>query len=298
MRALIPRYCDTNQQFIDRFGATVFAELRARTTRLRALAALPPGMAGQPRSCYEEHYGRMLMYGCESANRVITPTGTVAEELSQVLGRPPSLLVSAWGVDHAVVEPAPVLPAGDDRSFVEPARFLLYVGQARENKGIPKLIESYRRSEAAKNQVPLVCVGRDFIPGRPAEDMLRDALGANGIAAGAVEDGRLRKLYARATALLLLSDHEGFGFPPLEAFAQGCPVIATDIPVLRETLGAHGVLIPPGDPDAVAKAINTALTVPDQPAARAARIAWAGRFRWQLHVADLTDAYRQAAAGR
>lgn len=52
-----------------------------------------------------------------------------------------------------------------------------------------------------------------------------------------VDDSRLRQLYQGAAALLYPSHWEGFGIPPLEAFASGTHVIAADIPVLREVLG-------------------------------------------------------------
>ena len=61
------------------------------------------------------------------------------------------------------------------------------------------------------------------------------------------DDGELDRLYRGATALLLPSRYEGFGFTPLEAMARGCPVLASDIPRLREISGAGALLLPLDD---------------------------------------------------
>jgi glycosyltransferase involved in cell wall biosynthesis len=53
-----------------------------------------------------------------------------------------------------------------------------------------------------------------------------------------VSHGQLKWLYQNARAFLFPSLDEGFGLPPLEALYFGCPVIASDIPVLRETLSS------------------------------------------------------------
>jgi glycosyltransferase involved in cell wall biosynthesis len=107
-----------------------------------------------------------------------------------------------------------------------------------------------------------------------------------------VPDAALAVLYTRATALVHLADHEGFGFPPLEALALGCPVVASDSPVLRETLGPHAAFADPGNPDDVANCVDHVIAT-DGPAARAGRTGWARRFRWRCHVDELLCCYRQ-----
>ena len=60
---------------------------------------------------------------------------------------------------------------------------------------------------------------------------------------GVFPDEQMPALYAGALALVCASSDEGFGFTPLEALAQGTPVVVADLPVFRETLGdaAHSV---------------------------------------------------------
>lgn len=62
----------------------------------------------------------------------------------------------------------------------------------------------------------------------------------------------LDQLYREATAFLYVSMAEGQGLPPLEAMANGCPVIASDIPVLRETCGDGAFFVDGNDPEPLA----------------------------------------------
>jgi glycosyltransferase involved in cell wall biosynthesis len=71
-----------------------------------------------------------------------------------------------------------------------------------------------------------------------------------------VGDAELEGLYRGAIALLLPSLYEGFGFTSLEAMARGCPVVASDIPALREVSGEGAMLVPPEDGDAWTRAIR------------------------------------------
>ena len=101
--------------------------------------------------------------------------------------------------------------------------------------------------------------------------------------------------------MLQPSDAEGFGLPVAEALACGTPVLASDIPVLREVGGEAAVYRPVGD---VPAWIDAALELLDQyrrdnPAWRAPRalgLAWADRYRWTTHVDQLATIYRSVLA--
>ena len=54
---------------------------------------------------------------------------------------------------------------------------------------------------------------------------------------------------------MLPSHLEGFGFTPLESLAAGTPVVVSDLPSLRETLGDAALMVPPGDAEALADAL-------------------------------------------
>jgi glycosyltransferase involved in cell wall biosynthesis len=121
--------------------------------------------------------------------------------------------------------------------------FLLYVGNLSTNKNLPMLVRAFHRTDAP---VRLVLAGRP----REGAAEVREAV-AGGRRAGSIElredpsDAVVDGLYRAAVALLLPSTYEGFGFTPLEAMARGCPVLASDIPALREVAGEGALLLPP-----------------------------------------------------
>ena len=72
---------------------------------------------------------------------------------------------------------------------------------------------------------------------------------------GRLRDAELDATYAGALCLACVSREEGFGFTPLEAAAAGVPVVVSDIPVFRETLGHAALMVPPDDAEAPAHAL-------------------------------------------
>jgi len=162
--------------------------------------------------------------------------------------------------------------------------YFLYVGNGLPHKNVPLLLAAMRDLPAK-----LVLVGI-----RQGDAML------TGVDAGlrekveclqGVDDERLLALYRGATALLLPSTAEGFGYPPLEAMACGTPAIVADIPVLKETTGEAAMLCAPHDVNGWQRAMASML----QPEVRAE---WADRGAhwvapllapqgWATHIADL-----------
>jgi glycosyltransferase involved in cell wall biosynthesis len=126
-----------------------------------------------------------------------------------------------------------------------------------------------------------------------------DARGAGGwagvIAPGRVDEATLDALYRGAAALVMPSRSEGFGLPALEAMARGCPVVASRAGALPEVVGDAGILVPPGDADALAAALDRLLTDDSL----AATLAAAGRrraatFTWSACTAAHLAAYHAA----
>ena len=73
---------------------------------------------------------------------------------------------------------------------------------------------------------------------------------------GYVEEDELVGLYQHAHALALPARFGPENLPPLEAFALGCPVIVADVPGAAEQVGRAGIVVDPGDPAAVADAVQ------------------------------------------
>ena len=102
----------------------------------------------------------------------------------------------------------------------------------------------------------------------------------------------LRALYERCDLLLLTSDREGYGLPVLEAFAAGKPVVASDIPALRESSGGLARVVPPDSLHDWVAAIEDVLRTGDPTGALAAeRRAHAAARTWDDHVRGLLPVY-------
>lgn len=151
----------------------------------------------------------------------------------------------------SVIHSGPGLEAAAPRtSRATDEPYLLFVGTLRENKNLRFLISAYERAGV---EAQLVLVGR------PGQGQLSDALTHRGDRVRVVtnaDDQEVDRLYRGATALVLPSRYEGFGFTALEAMARGCPVLASDIPAVREVSGSGALLLPLDDESAWADAIR------------------------------------------
>lgn len=206
-----------------------------------------------------------------------------------------------------------VIPFGVDippRQGIEPplrgTHHILAVGRLIERKGYPVLI---RAMAHVREQVPdarLTIVGEGHERGR-LEGLIRQ-LGLEGTVrlAGRVSDGELDALYRWADLLVLPSlvdrggDTEGLGMVLLEALSYGRPVVASAVGGITDIVqdGETGLLVPPGDPHALAQAILRLFQDPAW-ARELAEQGWTTnreRFDWE-RVADAYAAlYRQSAA--
>jgi glycosyltransferase involved in cell wall biosynthesis len=159
---------------------------------------------------------------------------------------------------HVVADPSLLARHGlHDRPF------LLAVGSASPTKNLATLVTAWRRlnrGEAAR----LVVAGGEH-PRVFRDTRLDDAPGL--IRIGRVDDAALKALYEGARALVFPSIYEGFGLPPLEAMACGCPVAASTAAAVTEACGDATLVFDPHDVDAIAQAMRRLL---DEPALRAA----------------------------
>jgi glycosyltransferase involved in cell wall biosynthesis len=111
---------------------------------------------------------------------------------------------------------------------------------------------------------------------------------------GYLQEDELARVMAGAAALALPSWYEGFGLPALEALACGIPVVAADLPALREVLGDQAELVPPGDADALAATLAKVLEDPGGEPARTARRTRAAAFTWDACAQATLVAYYRA----
>jgi glycosyltransferase involved in cell wall biosynthesis len=179
------------------------------------------------------------------------------------------------GVDHEVFRPA--------QERREP--FLLYPARPWPHKNHARLFEAFALLRRERPELELVLTGGDHDVG---------ALPPGVRSLGRVPRAELAALYRRAAALVFPSLHEGFGQPPLEAMACGCPVACSNTTSLPEICGDAAVYFDPNAADEIADAV---LRVVDRPGDLARRgLARAARFTWDRAARTHEDAYREIAA--
>jgi glycosyltransferase involved in cell wall biosynthesis len=201
------------------------------------------------------------------------------------------------GAVSAVVDVDPVvIPNGyDDALFRlsdQPRDLgLLFVGNLVPTKNIGLLLRAYARQRAAL-AMPLTLVGDG-----PLRASLANLAAELGIAdrvrfLGVQTRREVADLMARAVALVLPSLSEGWGVVVAEALACGTPVVASRVGGVPEILGSEdgGILVPPGDPDALAEALGRiASWRPDR-----GRVAAASRSRpWTAQAGEIAAVYRR-----
>lgn len=121
-------------------------------------------------------------------------------------------------------------------------------------------------------------------------------IGERVVAAGAVDDERLRALYSAATALFFPSLSEGFGWPVIEAQACACPALVSDLEPMRTIGGGGAIAFDPHDAEAAAATVAEAL--PRLESLRRAALENAARFTTEAMLAGYERAYARVRAER
>jgi glycosyltransferase involved in cell wall biosynthesis len=195
------------------------------------------------------------------ARTVIAVSETVKASLVERYGvSPERVRVVHHGVDHERFRPGP--------GRREP--FLLFPAHRWPNKNHARLLEAFAIVRQRRPELRLVLTGSGHPNrGTPPGVELR----------GYVSTEELVRLYRTAAALVFPSLYEGFGQPPLEAMACGCPVAAAATGAVPEVCGDAARLFDPRSVDAIAEAIEDVL---------GRRIDWAARgleraslFSWE-----------------
>lgn len=223
----------------------------------------------------------MIRRAARAARRVLTVSEASKQDLVRLLGVPASRVV----VTPLAGSASSAAPVG---ALLREPDLLLAIGNRMPHKNFERLLEALALIPAASRP-------RLVVTGSHGDDPLAPVVDRLGLAAwvelrGWISDGELEALYARATALVFPTLFEGFGLPTLEAMSRGCPVVCSDLPVMREVAGDAARYVDPLDPASIAAGITAVLGDPVE----LERMAMAGReraagFSWR-RTADATRA--------
>jgi len=168
-------------------------------------------------------------------------SAAVAREVDEVYGIRPEVIPN--GVDAARFAAAAVPDAAPARARwrAELGEYVLALGGIEPRKGSIDLLEGYARVRDARPDLRLVFGGGetlfDYRDYRARFEHRARELGIVPTVLGTVDDDDLPSLVAAAGVLAFVSTKEGFGLAAMEALAAGTPVVARDLPVIREVFG-------------------------------------------------------------
>lgn len=176
---------------------------------------------------------------------------------------------------------------------------LLYLGRTDANKRLPRLVETFARVASENAQAELALVGPDWYGEWPRLQRLVAERGIKGRVhfVGPVSDAEVRRWLAEAHFFVSASAYEGFGIAAVEAMATGTVPLLSDITAFRNilTTPGAGILVNFEDPDAAARQILEALSLPTsayEEMSATARQA-ARRYSWDEVGAQFLDLYRR-----
>lgn len=199
-------------------------------------------------------YRLVLNVGLRRAAKILVPTQAVADDLIQSF---PFTINKICITGEGLTE----LPKPHTQSRYVREKFLLYVGSAYPHKSLNLLMDVWQEMAKQHPELVLVIAGKEDVFVNKIKRSVEQNRIPRVLFIGEVDDQELATLYANAEAFVFPSQFEGFGLPPVEALAQGTPVIASDIQVLREVLPKEGVFFfKAGEKDDMIRAIETVLT--------------------------------------
>ena len=210
-----------------------------------------------PRELLDRSIGYRLL---RRADAVVALTSREAKFLANLVGLGARIEVIPNGIDVALIRRCATNISEERHASEAWPRHVIYVGRVAANKGLHVLLQALRLLSRFGERLRLKVIGPDF--GEVARlRALSEHLGLTPRVdfTGPISEEDIFREMAQAQCLVLPSlSGEAQGRVLLEAMAAGCPVIATAIGGVPETLlnGVAGTLVPPGDPERLAEAIK------------------------------------------
>jgi glycosyltransferase involved in cell wall biosynthesis len=223
--------------------------------------------------------------------RILTVSSSSKRDLVEQYGLAPNQLeVVPIGVDDRRFRPRPEVAR-------VPGRIMTTASADVPFKGLLPLVEAVAKLRTERPEAHLVVVGRLRAESPVGATIARLGLAGAVTFESGVSDDRMVELFAEASVAVVPSLYEGFSLPAVEAMASGVPLVATTGGALPEVVGESGttgLLVPPGDPSALAAAIGTVMGDPELAARLAAhaRQRVLDRFTWRACAVATADSYR------
>lgn len=190
---------------------------------------------------------------------------------------------------HGVIYPgvSPEFQATERKNLQLPEHFVLAVGTLQPRKNLQTLFAALQESE-----LHCCVVGGKGWKTKQIEKSIPAKLRPRLHFLGHLRERDLIEVYSRATCFAFPSLYEGFGIPPLEAMACGCPVLVSKAASLPEVVGDAAVLLPPTDVKAWEKAIKEICESKNHAKYRGLGLKQAKEFTWQASALKFWSLFR------
>lgn len=247
-------------------------------------------------------YGKHIVpYFARQATRLTAVSQYTADDITKFFGVPQSRIsVILNGLDHQRFQPSTVKTA--EAALREKHQldgpFFLYVARIEHpGKNHIRLVEAYNQlKKRSGTNWKLVFGGSDWHGAELVHHAVKESPYAKDIrVTGFVPDEDLPTLYRTASLFVYPSLFEGFGLPPVEAMACGCPVISSASGSLAEVVDQAALIVDPNSVESIAKALERVIKDDAYLATLRERgVANAQRFRWDSAAISTEQEYHRA----
>ncbi len=244
-----------------------------------------------------------LRASLDTARRVVVPSRATADDLAfHYPASAAKVRVIYNGVDAEFRPAAAAEIAATRERLAAPRGYILYAGTLEPRKNVGALLDAWEYLAADDADFPPLVLagpygwGSRALERRIAKLAATTAAGRSRLLAlGHLDRAELVRLFQAASLFAYPSLYEGFGLPAAEALACGVPVVGLAISSLPEVVGDAGLLVEPGDPQALAAALARLTADPGLAAELAGRaVAQAAGFRWDHAAAEMEDVFLDA----
>lgn len=237
------------------------------------------------------HLRRVVPRSIKHADIILTVSDTIKQELVKEFGISPDKCIST------PIPPDEIFFQRCNKADLEAVRskynigngkYIYFIGNFEPRKNLAALVKAYQAlPDAIRNEYKLVLAGGKGWKSEATQQAVESAVAAGEQVQhiGYVDAQDRPALYQAASLFVMPSIYEGFGIPVLEAMASECPVVAADIPVLRETGGDAALYADTRDLHAFAEVIEKALKY--YPFSSKQMINNVKRFSWEKNVSTI-----------
>ena len=250
-----------------------------------------------PETFVEKFWLKLDIMGLKRASHLIALSHNTKNDLIKYMKIPPGRISVIYdGIDHNIFKPSDVALELLDKPYI------LYVGSERPRKNLGRLFEAFAQLKKEFPDLRLVKIGAEGRSAKYRKDT-RMKMGGLGITRRVifvdyVSERELARYYSSARLLAYPSLYEGFGLPPLEAMACGCPVVTSNASSLPEVVGDAGITVDPHDTDSLAQAMRRVLTDSKLREDMIKKgLEQAKKFSWEKAAEQTLEVYNKVAAG-